>query len=623
MKNRRQSTLLWLLPALLWHAVGLSLFVNWRDVVDNPPLHYTDYAVHYAQTEAVCQFQQTAGRLWGYSPYFHAGYAEGTLFDVDNKFVAVASCLLNRLGPNLPLAYNLVMAALLVCAPFGVFAAARLIGEPARSAGIAQLFGLALWYGDATISWMWRGGGIAFLVAALGSLVVMAAFWRWAGLTQPRLPGGEPAAGTAAEMPHRWGPPAALLTWFVLGPILFWLHAFSFVMLVIPIGPGLLIAWRRLTWRRRVLPFVWAGWVILLNWPWLGTLLRFLPTRVSSAQFLQGGLSMLLADARAPYGFLRLAILVLAVFGLVAWRAERRLHWMPAAATIFGLIGLAYLGIYVGAGDLQPARFVAPALLLAALPAAVVLDRAAVRSARRTLLVVTVSLLVAIPALWVARPRHILQADGTPADFLSGPRAAEQQVCAALHQLDVSQGRVLTNDWRLGAYLPTCSGAQVIGGPFLWVWTVYGYTNAGLDDVLQQPLRQLSPADLQSIMAQYNIQWAVVNTEVFGDGYTLADWDRDHPGPLTLRQTIDNLAIYEVEQPASWFAQGHGQVQAGFDRLRVTQASAGGVTLKYHWIEGLRSEPPLPIRPVSIGADPVPFIAVDNGNTAAFDIYFP
>src|SRR5204862_14430 len=91
-------------------------------------------------------------------------------------------------------------------------------------------------------------------------------------------------------------------------------------------------------------------------------------------------------------------------------------------------------------------------------------------------LVVVLALAAALP-LYRARPQGIVRADGTPADHLSGPTSAERAVCSVLRGLDLQSGRVLANDWRLGAYLPTCSGAQVIGGPFLWVWTVYGYSN--------------------------------------------------------------------------------------------------------------------------------------------------
>ena len=54
--------------------------------------------------------------------------------------------------------------------------------------------------------------------------------------------------------------------------------------------------------------------------------------------------------------------------------------------------------------------------------------------------------------------------------------------------------------------------------------------------------------------------------------------------------------------------------------IEVTDASPGGVVLKYHWYPGLRSDPPLPVRPYDAPDLAAPFIAVDNGEVRAFTI---
>jgi hypothetical protein len=100
----------------------------------------------------------------------------------------------------------------------------------------------------------------------------------------------------------------------------------------------------------------------------------------------------------------------------------------------------------------------------------------------------------------------------------------------------------------------------------------------------------------------------------------LEDWQRDHPGLLIPRSTYGVFTIYDVRQPASWFITGDGAVAATYNRLEVTNASAGSLVLKYHWVDTLRTEPVLPLRPVYLGQDPVPFIAVDNGQVTNFVI---
>ncbi len=599
------STFYCLLPSIVWHALGLALFVNWNDVFHNPPIHFTDYATHYAGVVAANHFLSN-GQLWGYDPFFHAGFPGGTLFDVDNKAVEVASWTLYRLGIPLPHAFNTVVLSIMALAPFSVYLAARTMGLAPRVAGLAQLTALAVWYGDPTVRWMWQGGVISFAAAALGSLAVAAAFGRWAE-----------QRGKTTE---------SQLLWFGLGPLLFWLHPWAFFMLAVPIGGYLLTSWPRWTWRARLTVLVWVGWVLLLNWPWLSVLLRFLNTKTPSNHYLQGGLPQLLNDVRTPHvAFFRLAVLGLAAGGLwIGWR-DRQPRWLPVSISVVAWLALAYAGVYVGGGDLQPYRFVLPALALAALPAAELIARVGGQSPRRVLVLLAVLGLAAGLALYRGRPQHRLLSDGTPGDYLSGPQPAEKMVCKTLSQLDLQSGRVLTNDTRLGALLPACSGAQVIGGPFFQVWTIYGYVNATLGDdhvdrVLDRPINQLSPAELAAIFEQYNVRWVVANALIAPEGYTLANWGRDHPGLLEPLAVYGPFVVYAVQQPASWFFQGTGQVMAKYNRIEVRDASPGGILLKYHWIESLRSEPRLPLRPVYVGHDPVPFIAVDNGDLTDFAI---
>ncbi len=588
-----------LLPSINWHMLGLALFVSWNDVLHNPPIHYTDYAFHYAEVVAARHFLE-ANQLWGYDPFFHAGFPGGTLFNADNKGIELASWALARLGIPLPQAFDMLVLSLIALAPFCVYLAARILKLSPRAAGLAQLMALALWYGDPTVRWMWQGGTFAFAAAALGSLAVAAAFWHWAGQRE-RTTGSQ-------------------ILWFGLGPLLFWLHPWTFFTLVVPLGTGTALSWSRWTWRARLVVLLWVVWVLLLNWPWLSLILRFMDTKTSSAQFLQGGLSQLLADLQAPHTALRLAVLGLAVVGLWAWRRNSQSWWLPASANLVALLMLAYVSVYLGGAELQPYRFVMPALMLGTLPAADGVVRIGERAPRHALLLLAAFGLIAALPLYRGRPQGRLQADGTPAEYLSGPRPAEQAVCHTLQRLDLQSGRVLTNDWRLGAYLPVCSSAQVIGGPFLWVFTIYGYANASLDDLFSRPIASLSLADMKSLLAQYNVRWVVINTSVAPKAYTLAEWQRDHPGLLTALVTHDIFEVHTVQQPASWFFQGTGQVMATYNRLEVRNASLDGLLLKYHWLDSLRAEPLLPLRPVYVGQDPVPFIAVDNGSVSDFVI---
>jgi hypothetical protein len=151
------------------------------------------------------------------------------------------------------------------------------------------------------------------------------------------------------------------------------------------------------------------------------------------------------------------------------------------------------------------------------------------------------------------------------------------------------------------------------------VWTVFGYANADYESLLGRPVRGLSTPELGVLLAQYNVRWVVVNTG-FAEFFTLADWEREHPGLLTVIQTDQPFVLYSVDQPSTWFFEGAGRVTATYNRLTIQGASASGVILKYHWLASLRANPPLPLRPVFVGDDPAPFIAVENGTVTDFVI---
>ena len=602
---------IWLLPGLLLHALGMAVFINWHDVVHNPPIHFSDYSLHYAGVAAARHFF-VQGHLWGYDPYFHAGYPGGTLFDVDNKGIEIASMLLHSLGLSLPHSFNAVVLSLIALAPLSIYASARMLGLRRPAAGLALLLTLLLWYTDPTLRWNWQGGTLAYVSTAFGSVFVVAAFLRWAF----------PDSAKARTISLAW--------WFALGPLLFWLHPWAFFVLLVPLVVGTLQFEQQHQGLSRLIPFAWVGWVLLITAPLLGLILRFLSDRTSSAQFLQGGLLQLLADLGAAYGLMRIGVIALAVLGLLHWREANDKKWIAIAAAIGWLLVLAYGAVHVGeiGGNLQPYRFIVPALAFATLPAA---DWVLTRTQRWRCTLLVVLVLSGGVLLWNAHPtrfmppeeaQKLLSADGTRADYLSGPRASEHAVCASLQKHDLQSGRVLTNDWRLGAFLPECSAAQVIGGPFLWVWTVYGHSNAGPDELFGIPIADYSADEMASALADYNVGWIVVNRAILPEAYTLSEWIRDHAEAATFRAIARHgvFDLYEAAGPSNWFFEGSGEVQADYDRILVRNADSARSVLKYHWIDSLRVEPPLRIFPVLVGADTVPFIGVANGTVREFVI---
>jgi hypothetical protein len=104
----------------------------------------------------------------------------------------------------------------------------------------------------------------------------------------------------------------------------------------------------------------------------------------------------------------------------------------------------------------------------------------------------------------------------------------------------------------------------------------------------------------------------------------IAAWSADtiyllnqFPALLTLTGKIGEYNMYHVRDISpSWFQQGAGRLTMDYDQLTITNASPGIILLKCHWIRTLKITPALPMRPVYLMKDPVPFIEIDNTRRA-------
>ncbi len=74
-------------------------------------------------------------------------------------------------------------------------------------------------------------------------------------------------------------------------------------------------------------------------------------------------------------------------------------------------------------------------------------------------------------------------------------------------------------------------------------------------------------------------------------------------------------AIYRLDRPLSFFLTGEGRV-AAVDLNRIELADVvpanGEIVLSLHWLDTWRTDPPLPVAPAPMAADPVPFVRIST-----------
>jgi len=79
---------------------------------------------------------------------------------------------------------------------------------------------------------------------------------------------------------------------------------------------------------------------------------------------------------------------------------------------------------------------------------------------------------------------------------------------------------------------------------------------------------------------------------------------------------VGSFRIFKVIGPKSWLNRGKADVRFDYDQIELRSPSQGSLVLKFHWIKTLKSEPPLPLKPIYLENDPVPFIEIDNNSGA-------
>jgi hypothetical protein len=81
----------------------------------------------------------------------------------------------------------------------------------------------------------------------------------------------------------------------------------------------------------------------------------------------------------------------------------------------------------------------------------------------------------------------------------------------------------------------------------------------------------------------------------------------------TTRGDENEYTIFRIDREHSYFARGRGRVErVDYNRIELAdlEPEAGELVLRYHWQEGLRSDPPLPIEQAITPGDPIGFIRI-------------
>jgi hypothetical protein len=425
-----------------------------------------------------------------------------------------------------------------------------------------------------------------------------------------------------------------LLTGGSLAIALF-VHPYTFFELVVPMGVLYGTSRSQMSRSARGAVYAMAAFAIAANAYWLLPSLRFLDYLLDSSYYHLAGISTLLYDflelavnlddtALFSRTALRFLVWGLGAAGLWFWRRDQDDRFLPFGSAVLVLLAESYLGRYTPiTAQIQPYRFVVPATLLLALPAADFVTSERVRAAVTqatgparalfaTLGVATLQLLVHdiayyFPAMIPAQvgadlqPNEIVTPTGYPRqlDIRHRPPPGEEPSVRWFEAQGYRDGRILVEPpvlgERLAALLPD---AQIMGGI-----RERNLTHAHSNLFRRYPNRDAPPEALARYLERYAVRWVVLESR--------KPLPVSYAHLLKVRASLPDLSIYEATTPVSFFEQGSGHARAAMNRIQVSGTDpAAPIVLRYHWLETLVCEPSCKLERAPASVDAVAFIRI-------------
>jgi hypothetical protein len=166
---------------------------------------------------------------------------------------------------------------------------------------------------------------------------------------------------------------------------------------------------------------------------------------------------------------------------------------------------------------------------------------------------------------------------------------------------ETSKSRIHDGAHMAGYYAYT-SGRKFIGGP-------YPFTNfAGFWDgfVFGKPVGQIPQKTFAQYLDTYNVGWILVHSD---DSKSYLD---RMPGVVPIA-VYKGLKAYRCERRLSYFLEGSGRVEKqDINRVVLSDLNGREIVIKFHYVPGLKSDPPTIIVPVKVMDDPNPFVKILN-----------
>jgi hypothetical protein len=599
------------------HLCGLAaLFSPASGIFNTQPLIDQDWGLHFHHLNSLVAFWYQDKMVWGYNPFFMAGYPSNTIQDLSIKFFEFVALLLSTIA-LLPIQWFKITAFLAMASvPWLMYFAARnfFFGHDTKHliATLAALCGTIYWWNSLPRE-MFFYGMLGFPVASYLSILGVSLFYR------------------IARSSEKFG--WAHIGWLIFAMAILPLHIQSIVSFLPPMIALLVIEPRLVTRRLVAWSAAATALAFLVNSAWLIPAFGHRADDASAAivdqlpLFASANPFTFFLDYLGPNGFwtfrpsfmekgVRVALLVLGIMGMpkLLHSDKRQVGIMLTSASVV-LFTVTYFGaLFPMIRAWQPLRFKVPFDLMLTLGASYAMSEwlRSTKNSRSAWIPALVGLGIGAFFINLAQTeftaRLQLRSQFIPelkaiVDWIDRETPADARL---LFEESGDETGFVYDRTYLSSFLPYLTGRQLIGGPINLYNDRHHFAEFHSGKLFQKEPQPISDSELRNYLRLYNI-----GAVVAFDPRSIQRL-QSIPGLVTVEQRIGPIHLMKVNQPLSWFQVGEGSVKAGYNRLELSGLKGNEVVLKYHWVDGLRAVPPTRIEPVQVADDPIPFIKLVN-----------
>jgi hypothetical protein len=601
-----------ILLILYYHFLGILTFFPLSEILNNEPIYTDDYSSHSSNAVEAKNNLLNHGRLWGYNPYFMAGYPGG--FWPYSNHAAPLFLLLFPFFEDF-FVFKLFILSTFLAFPLVIYFSAKKFGLSNMEGITVLILATLFWNLDPVVRIFEYFGAYSFVFISSLSVLITSLFYRF--ILKEKI--------------------TDYLSLCLLLPVIFIFHAYSLIILIVPILTIYLLNLKKINFKKNVKLFLVLFLILISNYFWIEPLIKFKhyiePFSATRGIFQTHGIKDIHDDFfYSPEMMVRAFIFFFGLSGIIILLMSKR-NKNLGILYLFVFVPLSYLSFFGSSSEmgraLHPYRFVIPLICFLIIPSVKSLSyiyKNFMNSNRVKLFTFILMFILFIP--YLTNPHYYPYSLGRTQVWASLPQTYYDLINWIKVNTNKS-ARILLEDSSFasghqyyGSHLPTLfpfyTQREFIGGPFRYLEIIHRFSNFyDGSNLFNKPIDDYNQSELQKYFDYYNIKWIISwsneSKKVF----------EKYKGYINKINEIKKFSIYEVNRTPNFFLIGNGSLEADYDIIKVKNASFGEVVIKYHWLETLKTKPKLKIESFRVLDDPIGFIKVHNGNISSFIIYNP